>query len=145
MKAWQKQGTGLGNLKLVEVETPTPGPKQLLVRVKAVSLNFRDKAIVDGIYLPDLLNKPFIPVSDAAGVVVSVGTEVTRFNVGDRVTSHLYTNWIEGTPSDNEVFGALGGPKDGGLAEYILLDEDASVMTPSHLTDEEHRRFLSQR
>ncbi|WP_256239184.1 hypothetical protein [Bacillus sp. EB600] len=55
MKAWQKQGVGLENLKLVEVEKPTPGPKQILIKVKAVSLNFRDKSIIDGDYLPDLI------------------------------------------------------------------------------------------
>lgn len=137
MKAWQKQGFGLENLKWVEVETPTPGPRQLLMRVKAVSLNFRDKSIMDGMYLPELMSKPFIPVSDAAGEVVSVGADVTRFHVGDRVTSHLYTQWIEGEPNEDDAPYAIGGPNDGGLAEYMLLDEDAAVLTPSNLTDEE--------
>jgi len=76
MKAWQKQGVGLENLKLVEVEKPTPGPKQIIIKVKAVSLNFRDKSIMDGDYLPDLMSKPFTPVSDAVGVVVGIGSEV---------------------------------------------------------------------
>ncbi|MBW7460274.1 alcohol dehydrogenase catalytic domain-containing protein, partial [Paenibacillus sepulcri] len=84
MKAWQKQGIGLENLKLVDIGTPKPGPKQLLVRVKAVSLNFRDKAIIDGIYLPDMMSKKFVPVSDAAGVIEEIGSEVTRFQAGDR-------------------------------------------------------------
>lgn len=137
MKAWKKQGVGLENLKLVEVDIPKPGPKQLLVRVKAVSLNFRDKSIMDGDYLPDLMSKPFTPASDAAGVVVSVGSEVTRFNEGDRVVSHLYTKWTDGAPSEDYAPTAVGGPNDGGLAEYMLLDEDAAVMTPSNMTDEE--------
>lgn len=137
MKAWQKQGVGLENLKLVDVEVPQPGPKQLLVSVKAVSLNFRDKSIMDGDYLPDLMSKPFIPVSDAAGVVVSVGSEVTEFKVGDRVVSHLYTKWVEGAPSQDYAPTAVGGPNNGGLAEYMLLDEAAAVMTPDSMTDEE--------
>lgn len=137
MKAWQKQGVGLENLKLVDVEVPQPGPKQLLVRVKAVSLNFRDKSIMDGDYLPELMSKPFIPVSDAAGVVVGVGSEVTAFKVGDRVVSHLYTKWVEGTPSQDYAPTAVGGPNNGGLAEYMLLDEAAAVMTPASMTDEE--------
>ena len=137
MKAWKKQGVGLENLKLVEVDIPQPGPKQLLVHVKAVSLNFRDKSIMDGDYLPDLMSKPFTPVSDAAGVVVGVGSEVTKFNEGDRVVSHLYTKWIDGAPTEDYAPSAIGGPNDGGLAEYMLLDEDAAVMTPSNLTDEE--------
>lgn len=137
MKAWQKQGVGLENLKLVDLEIPTPGPKQILVKVKAVSLNFRDKSIMDGDYLPDLMSKPFVPVSDAAGVVVSVGSEVTRFKDGDRVVSHLYTKWIDGAPSQDYAPTAIGGPNNGGLAEYMLLDEDAAVMSPSNMTDEE--------
>lgn len=137
MKAWQKQGVGLENLKLVDVEVPKPGPKQILIRVKAVSLNFRDKSIMDGDYLPELMSKPFIPVSDAAGVVVSVGSEVTEFKEGDRIVSHLYTKWIEGTPNQDYAPTAVGGPNDGGLAEYMILDEAAAVMTPSNMTDEE--------
>ncbi|WP_336758096.1 zinc-dependent alcohol dehydrogenase family protein [Paenibacillus sp. USHLN196] len=137
MKAWQKQGVGLENLKLVDLEIPTPGPKQILVKVKAVSLNFRDKSIMDGDYLPDLMSKPFVPVSDAAGVVVSVGSDVTRFKDGDRVVSHLYTKWIDGAPSQDYAPTAIGGPNNGGLAEYMLLDEDAAVMSPSNMTDEE--------
>lgn len=137
MKAWQRQGVGLENLKLIDLPTPEPGPKQLLVRVKAVSLNFRDKAIVDGVYLPELMTKPFVPVSDASGEVVKVGSEVTKFRKGDRVTSHMFTEWIDGSPNKDDGAHALGGPINGGLAEYMLLDEDATVMTPANLTDEE--------
>ncbi|MBM7655220.1 zinc-dependent alcohol dehydrogenase family protein [Neobacillus cucumis] len=137
MKAWQRHGVGIENLKLVDLPTPEPGPKQLLVRVKAVSLNFRDKAIVDGVYLPELMTQPFVPVSDASGEVVKVGSEVTKFKKGDRVTSHMFTKWIDGIPKKDEGAHALGGPKNGGLAEYMLLDEDATVMTPATLTDEE--------
>lgn len=107
------------------------------VRVKAVSLNFRDKSIMDGDYLPELMSKPFISVSDAAGVVVGVGSEVTEFKVGDRVVSHLYTKWVEGAPSQDYAPTAVGGPNNGGLAEFMLLDEAATVMTPSSMTDEE--------
>ncbi|WP_454189837.1 zinc-dependent alcohol dehydrogenase family protein [Paenibacillus sp. Marseille-Q7038] len=138
MKAWQKQGLGLENIKLVELDRPKPGPNQILMKVKAVSLNFRDKAIVDGVYLPELMNdKTFVPVSDASGEVVSIGSDVTRFKVGDRVTSHLFTKWIQGAPKENEGAFAVGGPNDGGLAEYMLLDEDSAVFTPGNLTDEE--------
>lgn len=137
MKAWQRQGVGLENMKLMDLPIPEPEPKQLLVRVKAVSLNFRDKAIVDGVYLPELMTKPFVPVSDASGEVVAVGSEVTKFKKGDRVTSHMFTKWLDGSPDKNDGANALGGPLDGGLAEYMLLEEDATVMTPASLTDEE--------
>ena len=137
MKAWQKQGVGLENMKLVELEVPKSGPNQILIRVKAVSLNFRDKAIMDGIYLPELMNRKFVPVSDTAGVVVEIGSDVTQFKLGDRVTSHLYTKWTEGAPSEDEAPFAIGGPNDGGLAEYMLLEENAAVHAPANLTDEE--------
>ena len=137
MKTWQRQGVGLENLKLVDLPIPESGPGQLLVRVKAVSLNFRDKAIIDGVYLPELMTKPFIPVSDASGEVVKIGSDVKKFKQGDRVTSHMFTKWIDGTPNKDDGANALGGPINGGLAEYMLLDEDATVMTPDSLTDME--------
>lgn len=137
MKAWKKKGIGLDNLNLVEVEKPVPGPKQILIKVKAVSLNFRDKSIIDGDYLPDLMSKPFTPASDAVGIIESIGSEVTQFNVGDRVVSHLYTTWTDGAPSEDYAPTAVGGPNDGGLAEYMILEEYAAVMAPDNLTDEE--------
>src|SRR5215510_3931226 len=96
MKAWQLHAFGLENLTLDTVEIPTPKPDEILVKVGAVSLNFRDKAIVDGIYTPDKIPFPLIPVSDASGTVVAIGAGVTRFKIGDRVTSHLYSHWIDG-------------------------------------------------
>ncbi|MFX7329476.1 alcohol dehydrogenase catalytic domain-containing protein, partial [Acinetobacter baumannii] len=76
MKAWLLKDFGLENLKLEEVETPTPQAGELLIKVGAVSLNYRDKAIVDGFYEPHLVPKPLIPVSDAVGTVVAVGEGV---------------------------------------------------------------------
>lgn len=137
MKAWKKKGIGLDNLNLIEVEKPVPGPKQILIKVKAVSLNFRDKSIIYGDYLPDLMTKPFTPASDAVGIIESIGSEVTQFNVGDRVVSHLYTTWTDGAPSEDYAPTAVGGPNDGGLAEYMILEEYAAVMAPDNLTDEE--------
>jgi len=138
MKAWELQGFGIQNLKSVDRPIPKPGPKQLLVKVAAVSLNFRDKAILSGIYLPEIMKMPFIPVSDAAGVVIETGKDVTGFKTGDRVISHLYPTWLNGLslPSGISDY-ALGGPVDGGLAEYMLLDEAGVVRTPSALTDAE--------
>lgn len=98
MKAWLLRDFGLDNLEIGEVTTPEAGPGELLVKVGAVSLNFRDKAIVDGIYKPEDVPKPLIPVSDAAGTIVAVGPGVTRFKIGDRINSHLYTRWIDGPP-----------------------------------------------
>lgn len=73
MKAWQLKDFGLANLQLGEATTPVPKAGELLVKVGAVSLNFRDKAILEGFYEPHLVPKDLIPVSDAAGTVVAVG------------------------------------------------------------------------
>ena len=137
MKAWQLKGFGLDNLKLEDVALPTPAKNEVLIKVGAVSLNFRDKAIVDGIYEPNMVPNPLIPVSDAAGTIVQIGADVTRFKVGQRVTSHLYSKWIEGAPAPNEPDFCFGSPLPGGLAEYMIIHEESAVLAPSTLTDEE--------
>ncbi|WP_206696255.1 alcohol dehydrogenase catalytic domain-containing protein [Agrobacterium leguminum] len=88
MKAWLLRDFGLDNLELGEVPTPEAKPGELLIKVGGASLNFRDRAIVEGFYEPHLVPKPLIPVSDVAGNVFAVGDGVTRFKVGDRVNSH---------------------------------------------------------
>lgn len=103
MKAWLLKDFGLENLQLGEIATPTPKAGELLVKVGAVSLNYRDKAIVDGIYEPHLVPKPLIPVSDAVGTVVSVGDGVSRFKIGDRVNSHFYSRWLDGAPGPDRI------------------------------------------
>lgn len=138
MKTWELQSFGLSNIRQVERAIPKPGPKEILVKVKAVSLNFRDKAIADGIYLPEIMKMPMVPVSDTAGIVIETGREVTRFRTGDRVISHLYSNWISGLqPPARLSFNALGGPIDGGLTEYMILPESGAIHTPSGLSDAE--------
>ena len=137
MKAWLLKDFGLNNLHLEEVPTPTPNPGELLVKVGAVSLNFRDKAIVDGFYEPHLVPKPLIPVSDAAGEVVAVGEGVTRFKIGDRVNSHLYSRWLDGAPGPDEPAYCMGMPLPGGLAEYMIIHEDSAVRAPDSMSDVE--------
>jgi NADPH:quinone reductase-like Zn-dependent oxidoreductase len=107
---------------------------EILVRVGAVALNYRDKVVVDGIYLPHL-QLPFTPASDAAGVVVEAGKEVTRFRVGDRVIVHYRRKWLDGDPGPEEIAACVGGPLPGVLAEYVVLPEYGAVATPSCLDD----------
>ncbi|SDP20634.1 NADPH:quinone reductase [Mucilaginibacter sp. OK268] len=137
MKAWQLHAFGLDNLTLDTIAKSEPKAHEILIKVGAVSLNFRDKAIVDGIYEPEMIPKPLIPVSDAAGTVVAVGADVTKFKVGDRVISHLYSHWIEGAPAPDEPAHCLGAPYPGGLAEYMILEAESAVLAPSTITDEE--------
>ncbi|MCY1619381.1 NAD(P)-dependent alcohol dehydrogenase [Staphylococcus pettenkoferi] len=135
MKAWQLEDFGLDNLKQVEIEKPEINEDQILIKVNSASLNYRDIAIVEGIYTPELLNFPFIPVSDASGEVVETGSNVTQFKKGDRVTSHMFTTWLEGQPTGDEPSHALGATVNGGLSEYMVLNADTAVFSPETLTD----------
>ncbi|MHC5727898.1 MAG: zinc-dependent alcohol dehydrogenase family protein, partial [Nostoc sp.] len=137
MKAWLLDNFGLDNLRLGEVPTPAPKENEVLIKVSAVSLNFRDKAIVDGIYEPEMIPKPLIPVSDAVGVVVAVGAGVSHLKEGDRVNSHLYSAWVDGDPKPNEPDFCYGAPLPGGLAEYMILNAASAVKAPEAMTDEE--------
>jgi NADPH:quinone reductase-like Zn-dependent oxidoreductase len=137
MKAWLLKDFGLNHLQMGEVPVPDPKAGELLVKVGAVSLNFRDKAIVDGIYEPHKVPKNLIPVSDAAGTVAAVGEGVTRFKVGDRVNSHLYSRWLDGEPGPDEPDYCFGSPLPGGLAEYMIIHQDSAVAAPGNMSDEE--------
>jgi NADPH:quinone reductase-like Zn-dependent oxidoreductase len=124
----------LDDLRRVERPDPTPGALEVLVRLRAAGLNYRDHAIILGEYHTHL-KKPTIPCSDGAGEVVAVGPGVTRFKVGDRVIPTFFQVWIDGAPPKNR--GALGAPLDGTLAEFIVLHEDGLVAMPPHLSFEE--------
>ena len=137
MKAWELVKFGPEkNLRLVERPVPTPGPGEVLVRVHAVSLNFRDKVLLEGTYMPGL-PLPIVPASDACGEVVAVGDGVSRAAVGDRVTCQYRVRWIDGKPGAEEISFSLGGPLPGVLAEYVVWPQQAIIKPPSHLSHEE--------
>lgn len=128
--------TGVDGLQCVEGPEPKPGRRQVLVRVHATSLNFRDLAVVMGVYPGPPGTGNLIPLSDGAGEVVAVGEDVTRFKAGDRVASTFFQGWISGTPQ--RMYPALGGPGvNGMLAEYVALDEDGLVALPDWMSFEE--------
>jgi NADPH:quinone reductase-like Zn-dependent oxidoreductase len=136
VKAYSISSFGIDNFSLVDRPTPSPAANQVLIRVRAVSLNYRDLMVVKGAYNPKM-KLPRIPFSDGAGEVVAVGDAVTRFRVGDRVAGSFFQNWIEGPPTAHKIKGALGGDIDGMLAEYVALNESGVVAVPAHLTFEE--------
>ncbi len=136
MRAFQISQFGLEHLDPVELPTPVPGTGEVLVRVRAVSLNYRDLLMVRGHYDPKL-HLPRIPLSDGAGEVVEVGEGVTGFRAGDRVTGVFLQNWQEGAASAAKSRGALGGDVDGMLAEYVALPETGVLAFPEHLSYEE--------
>lgn len=136
MKAWELLGFGKENLKRTDRPVPEPGPHEVLVRVSAVSLNYRDKLVVEGLYNPNV-RFPIIQVADAVGEVVDAGKDVTRFRTGDRIITQYCTRWIDGEPHGDESTHTLGNTISGALAEYIVLDEQAVVRAPEYLSDEE--------
>ncbi len=127
---------GLENLSFVERPDPAPGPGQVLVRVRAASLNYRDLLIAKGQYNPKL-KFPRVMGSDAAGEVVAVGAGVTRFAPGDRVAGCFMPDWERGPITDAAVRSALGGERDGVLAEFVAFEEGGLVPIPGDLTFEE--------
>jgi NADPH:quinone reductase-like Zn-dependent oxidoreductase len=125
---------------LIPVERPDPGEPgagQVLVRMRAVSLNFRDLLVATGY---DRWRPPTgrIPGSDGVGDVIKVGTGVTRFKAGDRVMTTILPNWISGPLTPEKRIGGLGGPAaDGVLAELRMMDPEGLVLAPAHLGDEQ--------
>lgn len=137
MRAIEIRGAfGLDNLALAAREEPSAGPGQVVVSMRAASLNYRDLMMVQGSYNPKQ-RLPLVPCSDGVGVVESVGPGATRFKVGDRVATTLNPRWIAGEPARELVRASLGGPLDGVLQERLVASEDGLVGVPGHLSDEE--------
>lgn len=128
---------GVDSLKLVERPDPAPGPGQVVLKMKAFSINYRDLLVVNGVgrWKPPLSR---IPLSDGVGIVAAAGSGVSRVKVGDRVAPIFYPKWLEGRVAPEKMGQALGGAAaDGVLSEYTLFDESSLVHVPAHLTDEE--------
>src|SRR5260370_2664751 len=136
MKSWLLENTGRERISLDNINEPKPGPGQILVRTTAVSLNFRDKLIIEGSY-PLPLTYPLVPGSDLAGKVVALGSGVSRFKVGDQVVSLFRPKWLRGVPSREAARETLGGSLPGVLAEYVLLSEQGALAYPGYLTPAE--------
>jgi NADPH:quinone reductase-like Zn-dependent oxidoreductase len=124
-------------LALTEVRRPEAGLNDVLVQVKAVSLNRRDFGMLNRQYDPENSMAGTIPLSDGAGEVIAVGHGVTRFKVGDRVAGIFFEKWIDGPPSAEALASDRGGSPGGMLSELIISHEDALVSIPAHLTYEE--------
>ena len=136
MRVWQISSFGVDFLEFAERPDPEPGPGQVVVRIHAISFNFRDLMMVKGLYNPKL-KLPRIPCSDGTGEVVALGPGVTAWKRGDRVAGIFMQNWLDGPPTPNKVKGALGGDVDGMLAEFVVLNETGLVAIPEHLSYQE--------
>ncbi len=137
MKSYHiNKGAGIASLTIREHDIPEPGPRDVLVQVHATSLSYRELMILILGYYPLPIRPDVIPVSDGAGTVVAIGTDVTRVKLGDRVAGALFPYWVDG-PFAQEYAAQLGGSLDGMLTEYALLSEEALVHIPEHLSFEE--------
>jgi NADPH:quinone reductase-like Zn-dependent oxidoreductase len=135
IRAYQLEEFGTPDgLALVTRQTPAPGLGEVLVRVRASALNFRDLVILGGHYpVPILPGR--VPLSDGAGEVVAVGPGVTRFKVGDRVINAFFPNWFGG--SLNAMPEQWVADHDGWLTEYKEVNAELLVPMPKHLSFEE--------
>ena len=141
MRAWQLQPghNSLDGLRIVDLPTPEPGPNEVLVRVRACSINYRDQLIIDGKYgAAGPLTAPQVILSDGAGEIAAVGSAVTRWKTGDRVVGCFFPQWRDGRPHPSLSalsLGATGAP--GMLAEYAVLPEHGVVAMAANLSFEE--------
>ncbi|MER3429516.1 MAG: NAD(P)-dependent alcohol dehydrogenase [Blastocatellia bacterium] len=138
MKAYEVQDFGIENLRLTEIPTPKAGYGEVVVKIKAISVNYRDLMVVSGTYNPRM-KRPAIPFSDASGEIVEVGPGVTRWKVGDRVLPIFVQRWFDGRLTDQWRRTALGAGSDwnGVLREYAAFSEESIVEAPEHLSFEE--------
>ncbi len=137
MKTWLIQNAfGFDNLRIVERPDPQPGHGQVVVRICAVSLNYRDLLVIKGLYNPKM-PLPRVPCSDGAGEVIAVGAGVTRVKIGDRVMAAFMQKWLSGPLQDVAARSTLGGDLDGTLADQAVFSEEGLIPIPAHLSYEE--------
>ncbi|WP_332766949.1 zinc-dependent alcohol dehydrogenase family protein [Phenylobacterium sp.] len=130
---------GVDNLKVAELPDPTPGPGQVLVRMKAVSLNFRDLLMINGMYGRGSTDTKDVitPFSDGCGIVEAIGPGVNRVAVGDRVASLFFQNWTSGRPTLEKLSSALGFPVPGAGRELAVFSQEGVSKVPDFLTDQQ--------
>ena len=138
MRAFEIQEFGIDKLAAVERDEPRPKPDEVVVRFRAASLNFRDVMVASGTYNPRM-KLPATPLSDGAGEVIEVGSEVSSWKVGDRVMPIFAQRWFDGDVTAETRMTALGaGPQwDGIFREQAAFRQDALVLIPEHLSFEE--------
>jgi len=138
MKAYQiTMDYSIETLKQVEKNNIKLLPNEILIQIKAVSLNYRDLLVIKGV---DKWKPPIgrIPVSDGVGIVVETGNQVTEVAVNDRVAGLFFPNWMDGKLSSEKLVNSLGGnANDGMLQEYVILKENEVIKVPDYLTNEE--------
>jgi NADPH:quinone reductase-like Zn-dependent oxidoreductase len=138
MRALQvKPPWGLDALEVVEAPDPVPGPGEVLVRMRAVSLNYRDLLMVNGMYARAPKGDLITPFSDGCGTVEAVGEGVTRVAPGDRVATLFFQRWISGPPDIDKLSSSLGSPIPGAGRELAVFSQDGVSKVPAFLSDQQ--------
>lgn len=138
MKRWTlSPGKGLDTLTLETAPDPNPGAGEVVVRVRAVSLNYRDLVVANSFYSKTVKPSGLVPCSDGTGEVQAIGPGVRHTKVGDRVAGTFFQRWVAGPPTLAAHQSGLGGELDGVLAQQVLLPEDGVIPVPGHLSDAE--------
>jgi NADPH:quinone reductase-like Zn-dependent oxidoreductase len=138
MKVFEIQDEwSIDHLKIAEREQPEPGPGEVLLQVKAASINYRDLVVPLRGYGSFTGTLPLVPISDGVGEVVEIGAGVNRVATGDRACPMFMQKWIAGEPDLARITSTLGGPIDGVMQEYIVVNEEGLAKIPEYLTDEE--------
>ncbi|MDI5929532.1 NAD(P)-dependent alcohol dehydrogenase [Rhizobium leguminosarum] len=137
MRAAKAFGFSLDEIKIVESDVPDVRDGEILVKIKAATLNYRDLAVMTGTYIQGL-PLPFVPASDACGEIVEVGKGVTRFQLGDRVTPIYTQGWHDGRPTpEQRAKRTIGAPLGGVLQDFVVVPAEDAVLAPKNLTDAE--------
>lgn len=136
MNAYELRAFGKEGLVWTERDVPKPGPGEVLVRMEAFSLNYRDLMVLRGEY-NSKLKMPATPLSDGCGEVVDLGDDVTRVRTGDRVAATFMQGWVDGEIDDSKWKTALGAGPRGVAAEYCVFHESGVVRVPDYLSSEE--------
>jgi NADPH:quinone reductase-like Zn-dependent oxidoreductase len=130
-------GFGIEHVRAATRPVPEPGPGEVLLKVTAVSLNYRDLLLVKGVYNPKQ-KLPLIPLSDGAGVIAAVGPGVARWKPGDRAVINFFQGWLDGPPSAEKFATSFGAhDRQGIYCEYRTLHQDGLLPIPAHLSEVE--------